>query len=136
MRFSLRNSQVEISFLCLRSLLMLLLRLSNTPDGHSFHPTSRQPLKKSSGEWNIFYPSTHSLYMRRRVPASPSSISFYRVKKSIASPLLSPERLAKFSFFDFTLSYRLDLRGMTFLSARTRYKRVLQPRHRNVTSSY
>lgn len=46
MRFSLRNSQVEISFLCLRSLLMLLLRLSNTPDGHSFHPTTRQPLEK------------------------------------------------------------------------------------------
>ena len=30
MRFSLRNSRVQISFLCLRSLLVLLLRLSNT----------------------------------------------------------------------------------------------------------
>jgi len=85
MRFSLRNSRVQISFLCLRSLLVLLLRLSNTTILST--PRHDNSFKKSLRRVEYLYPSIHSLYMRRQVLTSPRSISFYYAKKSIVFPL-------------------------------------------------
>lgn len=101
-----------------------LLPLSHLPPPLRDTP----PVKRAfTDEWNIF---CYSLYMRRML-TSPYSISFYRAKKSIAFLLLSfilfySLLYSPWSFRSstFALSYRRDLHGMTFPSARTRYKRV------------
>lgn len=133
MRFSLRNSQVKITFLCLRSLLMLLLRLCNTFYGHFFPSHTTTPSLKSLRRRVGYFLLEYTLVIYASMIIRFSSFDFLLSRGEIdriSFPLPQATR-SKFSFFDFTL-YRLDLRRMTFLSAKTRYKRVLQPRHRNV----
>lgn len=120
MRFSLRNSQVKITFLCLRSLLVLLLRLSLIRSTAIFPShTTTTPLKSLRRRMGYFL-LEYTLVIYASMIIRFSSFDFLLSRGEIdrvSFPLPQVTR-SKFSFFDFTLSYRLDLRRMTFLSAR------------------
>lgn len=132
MRFSLRNSRVQISFLCLRSLLVLLLRLSNTTILSTSHHDNS--FKKSLRRVEYLLPE-YTLVIHASTSTHFSSFDFLLLCEEIDRVSSPPSNSRSSRFFDFTLSYHLNRRRMTFLSARTR-KRVLQSCHRNVVSSY
>lgn len=109
MRFSLRNSLVEIRFLYLRGLFMLFLRFCNTPPAISAILSTRNPRKKPAATKGIpIYPSTLVIHVSMSIPVCLSDLLLSREKIDRSSSPLT-ERFVKFSFFEFTLSYRLQI---------------------------
>lgn len=141
MRFSLRNSRVKISFLYLRGLLALF----SLPFFYSFpllpppisSTSSRQLREKSLHRRTEHLPPgffCHSLYIYASTNSRVFSFDFLLSRAEIDRFFLYFQ--SNFSFFDFRVfSYRRDLHRMTFVLAKTRYKRFFRCDHRNATTS-